>query len=239
MKKWPLPFVVAHRGASNIAPENTISALKLAKKYGAQYVECDVQLTRDLQPIIIHDKTLDRTSNGSGLIFDTDFSDIQKLDAGSWFSKKYAGEKIPTLQEWVQCAATLNMGVNIEIKTEIKNHAAILAAMVVATLKSVWSETLPNPLISSFNFFAIESVAQLSQDYLLGWNSEKKIHIKNIPDFIQSVHFSEIILTEQDIYALHAANRKVMGFTVDNMDRANALHKMKLDGIFSNNEKLF
>ena len=248
-QSWPLPFVIAHRGASEIAPENTLSALKAAKQYGAQYVECDVELTQDLKPIIIHDETLDRTTNGSGLVCETDFVEIQKLDAGSWFSKKYQGEKIPTLKEWIACAAKLKIGINVEIKTDNAHHAELLAKMVVAELTLSYPDNLPTPLISSFNFYAIACVEALSTDYLLGLNCEKKILINTIPDYINSVHFPENYFPENHfaenksdknyIVDLHSAGLKVLAYTVNALERANQLREMGVDGIFSNNEKLF
>ncbi len=235
---WPLPFVIAHRGAPQIAPENTLSSLKAAKHYGAQYVECDVELTQDLKPIIIHDETLDRTTNGSGLVCETHFAEIQKLDAGSWFSKKYQSEKIPTLKEWIVCAADLKIGINIEIKTNNPHHAELLAEMVVAELKLSYPNNLPTPLISSFNFYAIACVEKLSTAYLLGLNCEKKILINTIPDYINSVHFPENKLDKNYISDLHSAGFRVLAYTVNTLEKSNQLREMGLDGIFSNNEKL-
>src|ERR1700753_901417 len=111
-----LPPVIAHRGISLEAPENTLAALKLAAKSGAQWVEFDVKLTRDGVPILMHDETLDRTTDGSGKVADTDWADIQKLDAGSKFDGRFRGEKIPHLAEALRCMLDAGLRPMIELK---------------------------------------------------------------------------------------------------------------------------
>ncbi|MES2765166.1 MAG: glycerophosphodiester phosphodiesterase family protein [Bacteroidota bacterium] len=108
-------LVVAHRGSSGTAPENTLSSLNEALKAGAKMVEIDVQLTADKHAVVFHDSVLGRTTNGSGKIHNTFLKDVQQLDAGSWFGESYKNEKIPLLNE----ALELLKGrayVNIEIK---------------------------------------------------------------------------------------------------------------------------
>lgn len=236
---WPLPFVIAHRGAPRLAPENTLAALKKAKSCGAKYVECDVQLTKDHIPIIFHDAILNRTSNGSGKVARTNVDVIQTLDAGSWFSEKYRGEKIPTLENWLLCAKTLEIGVNIEIKTTADAQAKLLAVAVVTAFNRIWNSQLPQPLISSFYFFALKCVASLSSNYLLGWNTEKPISSKKIPSFISSLHIREDQVDSADVNELHQRGIRILAFTVNDHARAQALKKMGADGIFSDNEALF
>lgn len=91
--------VIAHRGGRALAPENTLAAFRNAIRLGADYVEIDVRTTRDGHLIIMHDRTVDRTTNGSGAVRDLDFAAIRSLDAGSKFGAQYAGEKVPTLEE--------------------------------------------------------------------------------------------------------------------------------------------
>ena len=93
------PAFFAHRGACAHAPENTLSAFELAAKQGAPAIEFDVKLTSDRQVIIIHDQTLDRTTNGSGEVAKHSLAALRELDAGSWLSADFRGEKIPTLDE--------------------------------------------------------------------------------------------------------------------------------------------
>lgn len=93
------PIIIAHRGAMGYAPENTISAFKMAIELGADALELDLRQTKDSIPVALHDATVDKSTNGKGSVSNFNFKDLQKLDAGSWFDKKFSGEKIPSLQE--------------------------------------------------------------------------------------------------------------------------------------------
>lgn len=108
------PTIVAHRGFSHLAPENTLAAIRLARAAGADAFEVDLHMTRDGRIVAIHDDTLDRTTDGTGRVAETDFATLRKLDAGAWKSGEYAGEKIPTLEEVV--AADRKMGIVLELK---------------------------------------------------------------------------------------------------------------------------
>ena len=97
-----LPRVIAHRGASAAAPENTLAAFRAAKEQGAEMVELDARLTRDGVLVVIHDSTLDRTTDGRGRVALSDSDSIARLDAGSWFDPAFRGERLPTLVNTVQ-----------------------------------------------------------------------------------------------------------------------------------------
>ena len=107
--------VIAHRGASAYAPENTIAAFGLAHEMGADWFELDCTLTRDDEIIVIHDDTVDRTTDGTGLVVELTLAELKKLDAGTWKDPKYAGERLPTLDESLNFARD-RIGVYIEIK---------------------------------------------------------------------------------------------------------------------------
>ncbi|MCL9774253.1 glycerophosphoryl diester phosphodiesterase [Vibrio methylphosphonaticus] len=108
--------LTAHRGVSSMAPENTLAAFNLAKQYNCDWVELDVQLSADNIPMVIHDKTVDRCSDGSGLVSQMTRQELQQLDVGSWFDSQYNNEKIPTLSEVLTLAKENGTKVNIEIK---------------------------------------------------------------------------------------------------------------------------
>jgi len=108
-------FVVAHRGSSGTAPENTLSAFREAIASGAKMIESDIQLTSDGHIIAFHDKGLSRTTNGSGWTSQTPLEELKKLDAGSWFGEKYINEKIPTLEEIFDLIKG-SAFINIEVK---------------------------------------------------------------------------------------------------------------------------
>ncbi|PYU46700.1 MAG: hypothetical protein DMG53_11330 [Acidobacteria bacterium] len=92
-------LVIAHRGASGNAPENTMAAFKKAVALGANFIETDLQLSRDARLVAIHDATVNRTTNGQGTVHDMTLTELRRLDAGSWFGSEFAGERIPTLEE--------------------------------------------------------------------------------------------------------------------------------------------
>src|SRR5690625_1608942 len=108
--------IFAHRGASKYAPENTMAAFKFAYELGAEGIETDVQLTKDNIPVLIHDERVKRTTNGTGYIKDLTWSQVKQLDAGSWFSKKFTGTGIISLDEFLQWIQFKPLYLNIELK---------------------------------------------------------------------------------------------------------------------------
>src|SRR5512139_1614857 len=111
------PVVFAHRGASAHAPENTLAAFELALAQQADAIELDVKLSADGQVMVIHDSSVDRTTNGHGKVQDMTLAELKALDAGSFFNSQFAGEKIPTLNEVFEA-----MGKRTFINIELKNH---------------------------------------------------------------------------------------------------------------------
>jgi glycerophosphoryl diester phosphodiesterase len=112
----PRDEVQAHRGASALAPENTIAAFRAAAEQGARWVELDVALLADGTLVVIHDDTVDRTTNGKGSLGDLTRADLEKLDAGAWFDPKFAGERLPTLEETIAVLGEVGLNANVEIK---------------------------------------------------------------------------------------------------------------------------
>jgi glycerophosphoryl diester phosphodiesterase len=109
-------LIFGHRGARGYAPENTMSSFQIALDQGADGIELDVQMSKDGKIVVCHDHSLERTSNGKGWINEYTREELRAMDFGSWFSPKFAGEKIPTLREVLQWAAPTRLIVNIEIK---------------------------------------------------------------------------------------------------------------------------
>ena len=110
------PWVIAHRGASGYAPENTMAAFRRAVEMGASFIETDLQLTRDSKLVAFHDAQLDRTTNGRGMIREHTLAELRELDAGSWFDPKFAGEKIPTIEEIIAFARQADVVFYLEVK---------------------------------------------------------------------------------------------------------------------------
>ena len=121
-------LIIAHRGASGSAPENTMAAFSLAVEQGAQVIELDVHMTADGYPVVIHDATIDRTTDGTGLVREKALADLRRLDAGSWYDARFVGEHVPTLEEVVTWAKG-RVALAIEIKNTPFRYRGIEASV--------------------------------------------------------------------------------------------------------------
>lgn len=111
------PRVSAHRGAAYLAPENTLAALDSCIKYGIDYMECDVCISKDSVFYVLHDSTLDRTTNGTGNIGDWLSQDIDTLDAGAWFGKEFRGQRVPRFADVLRRAKQYNLGITVDYRS--------------------------------------------------------------------------------------------------------------------------
>ena len=154
------PLVIAHRGASGTAPENTLAAFRRAVACGADMIELDVQLTRDGEVVVVHDLILDRTSNGTGLVGERTLAEIRGLDAGAWFGAGFRGERIPTLADVL---GAVGIPINVELKPAGDQglEARALAAVDAADARS-------RVIFSSFDPGALERLRALAPDAEIG-----------------------------------------------------------------------
>lgn len=125
------PWVIGHRGASGHAPENTLAAFERAVELGAGFIETDLHLTRDARFVAIHDRTLERTTNGQGAVRDFTLAQLRNLEAGLWYDRKYMGERIPTIEEILSFARNHDIVVYLELKYEAAwgMHHALVGAL--------------------------------------------------------------------------------------------------------------
>ena len=158
------PIILGHRGASAYAPENTLAAFRLALEQGADGVELDVTLSADDAPVVIHDDTLDRTTDGRGPVRAHSLAELKRLDAGRWFGLKFAGERLPTLGE---AFAALGRGplINVELKRD-PSGAGRLPERVVTLIREHHLEQ--RVLISSFHYANLRRVRALAPELPLG-----------------------------------------------------------------------
>ena len=150
------PLIVAHRGASYLAPENTLVAFRTAKALGADGIEMDVQMTKDKKLVIAHDFVTDRVSNAHYDIFDTDFETLRQLDFGSWHSPDYAGEKIPTLEEVLEIGRDMKM-IHIELKPYFDRDKDFVARVLDTVLEM---GCVDNTVITSFQYDLLRQVKE-------------------------------------------------------------------------------
>jgi len=146
--------ITAHRGLSSLAPENTLSALRLAAEHGVQWVEIDAIACGDGTIVMWHDNSVDRCSDGSGAMSQHSAQSIKQLDCGSWFSEQYRGEKMATIEEAIVLIQALGLGLNLEFKL-YDNSVETVVAPVLALLKKYWTD-FDKLIISSFDQPALE-----------------------------------------------------------------------------------
>ena len=159
MKAWPYPAWIGHRGAGLLAPENTLAAFHLGARHGYRMFECDVKLSADGLPFLLHDSTLDRTTDGHGVAGDQAWAALAALDAGSWHSAAFAGERLSTLDAIAQACLANGWLLNIEIKPTpgTEAHAGMVVANAAAAL---WANAAVPPLLSSFQPLALAAAQQ-------------------------------------------------------------------------------
>lgn len=164
----PLPKIIGHRGARSLAPENTLASIRSAKAVGCSWVEVDVMLTKDKVPVIHHDNTLERCTGTKGNLWDYTLQEILELDAGSHFSEKFAGEKIPRLTALLRCCSDLSLGLNLEVKHVTEHSPDVPSALeqqMEEELASVVCDTIetcnvdPSELV--FSSFSRPAIAVL------------------------------------------------------------------------------
>lgn len=152
--------IVSHRGAAAIAPENTLAAFQAAIAQGVDFVETDVQLTADGVPVLMHDPTLDRTTNGSGPISARNYEQVRALDAGSWFGAEFIGERVPTLEEFIELLQPAPTRAFIELKGEWN------AEHVASVMRLLRDRQLVNRVVlESFEVANLEMVQELAPEF--------------------------------------------------------------------------
>lgn len=157
------PLIIAHRGSSSIAPENTMSSFKEAYFHGAETIELDVHRTKDNKLVIMHDDSVDRTTCGEGAIKDMSIDDLKKLDSGTWFGAKFMGEKIPTLEDVLKWAKG-RVNIDIEIKNSLQYPG--IEKDIIDLVKNKKSEN--NIIITSFDPVCVEKVKEIAPEIKTG-----------------------------------------------------------------------
>ena len=165
--------IFAHRGSKATHPENTLASFKEAVRVGSDGIELDVHLTKDGHLVVIHDETVDRTTNGTGEIRNLTLAEIKAMDAGSWFHNKYAGEKIPTLEEVLLLLTELgfNGQLNIELKTDVIQYEGLVEKCLALQSTKEWPFAI---VYSSFNPYTLVELKQANPSQEIGLLFESK-----------------------------------------------------------------
>lgn len=233
-----LPKVIGHRGAKAYAPENTLESIETAAGLGVTWVELDVKLTRDNVPIIFHDETLERTTNGSGLVAQTDYADITNMEAGSWFGDSFAGVKIPTLEEAVDVILRHNLGFNLEIKP-CPGREKETAEIAMDYISQFWDDP-DKLLISSFQHVSLEAAMDLAPDFargLLIGGDEMPPNWKELADYLDvtTINLGTRLVTRQIADEIMDMEKPLLVYTVNDPMQARSLQKLGVDTFFSDN----
>jgi glycerophosphoryl diester phosphodiesterase len=230
-----LPQVIGHRGAAACAPENTLAGLRKAKALGCRWVEFDVRLTADSQPVLLHDDRLERTTDGRGRVSALSLAAVRRYDAGTWFHSSFAGERVPTLEEAVMLLAELGLGANVELKAARGKEAATGAA-VADLLARTWPADLGHLLISSFMHGALAAARDRAPHIARG------ILFRRVPRHWRSVaaglgcvtihadhqRFRPAVLSE-----IRRAGYPLLAYTVNDPERAKTLFDFGVNSVFS------
>lgn len=230
-----LPQVIAHRGAPQLAPENTIPAFIKAQQHNATWVEFDVMLTKDNVPIIFHDENLLRITGLNQLVIETPYATIKNLDAGKWLHSDFSGTRIPTFEEFLQKAAELKLGINIELKPA-GNREEILAEKVLALLKKMWPTALPSPLISCFSAEALIALKIHGCTYPIAYNTYSwHDDCRKIAAALgcYSIHMHQKEITQERVAENTRHNLKTLVYTVNEKSTALKLLDLGITAVFS------
>jgi len=225
MQPWPYPRIFAHRLGGSLAPENTLTGLRRACKIGARAVECDVKLSADGVLFLLHDDTLERTTNGTGLAGVQNMTELRKLDAGFRHHKAYQGEVLPTLEELAAATIPYGIAVNLEIKPN-PGQDEETGRKLAQQARVLWEKAEIAPLLSSFSPAALRAARQGAPEL------PRALLVEDIPlDYLSALsdcaaaalHVDHHGLTQNVVHKLHTQGYRVMAYTVNETLRARKL----------------
>ena len=241
LRPWPYPRWIAHRGAGKLAPENTLAAFRLGASHRFRMFECDVKLSADGVPFLLHDVTLERTTNGHGRAGDLPWGQLARLDAGAWHSRPHAGEPIPCLENLARWCLANRLLLNIEIKPTPGLDADTGGAVAREAARLWKGEEVP-PLLTSFRPDALRAARAadptLPRGLLLdilepGW-FETALELECVA--VVCNHS----LWEADVVArVQQAGMRCLSYTVNEEWAARRLIDLGTDGIITDRVDLF
>ncbi len=235
---WSLPFWVAHRGAGKLAPENTLAAFREGARHGYRAFECDVKLSADGIPFLLHDATLDRTTTRRGRAADLSWSELSRLDAGRWHSRAFAGEPPPSLEAIAAFVRRNQHALNIEIKPTPGDEFRT-GEVVGREVLRLWGDTAPGAvLFSSFQPEALRGARESAPQVPRGLLLDKLEPADGWLGLAQSLGCRAVIthyaLMDQALVArLHEAEMKALVYTVNDAATAQWLIANGVDGIIT------
>jgi glycerophosphoryl diester phosphodiesterase len=235
MDPWPYPLWIAHRGAGKLAPENTLAAFRAGAGHGYRAFECDVKLSADGVPFLLHDATLQRTTNASGTAGELAWAELAKLDAGSWHGRAFAGEPIPSLQNVARYVQRNGFALNIEIKPTpgLEHKTGRVVAREAARL---WTGAATPPLLTSFQPDALAGAIDTAPDLPRGllidrlWDGcvEAAQQLRCV-----ALVSAYVLLDAQLIARLRGVGLRLLAYTVNDPAEAHRLANLGIDGLIT------
>ncbi len=235
MGEWPMPLWIAHRGAGKLAPENTLAAFREGARHGYRAFECDVKLSADGIPFLLHDATLNRTTPERGVAGERSWAELSRIDAGAWHSRAYAGEPIPSLDALARYVIANRFALNIEIKPT-PGQELVTGQVVGREVLRLWNGSGLMPLLSSFQpealAGALETAPELPRGLLLdkmsqGW-LDQALRLQ-----CRAVITNYALMNQALVEQLHAAGLKALVYTVNDPASAQWLIANGVDGIIT------
>ncbi len=230
-----LPPIIGHRGAAAYAPENTIESIHTAADMGVQWVELDVKLTKDMVPVLFHDETLERTTNGSGPLAETDLSHLRELEAGSWFSEGFAGIRVPTLEEAIEVLIERGLGLNLEIKP-CPGREVETAEAALDILSQYWDDH-NRLLISSFQHGSLQTAKEMALDWhrALLLNENHPENWQEIAEHLEvsCVNFNGNTLEADKLHEILDAGYASCAYTINEPELARLLQGLGVTSLIS------
>ena len=226
------PWVIAHRGASGHAPENTLAAYERAVQLGAGFIETDLHLTRDARFVAIHDATLERTTNGRGNVHDFTLAELRELDAGMWFDREFMGQRIPTLEEVLKFGKDHDVIFYLEVKYDA---AWGMHHSLVAELHK--SESTARSIVISFDQSTLTALRQVDSTMMMGLLVDQpQVDFAKVATElgVRQLCPKADLVTPKLVVEAHRVDLQVATWTVDDAETMRAVAAAGVDGIMSN-----
>lgn len=225
--------IFAHRGASMYTPENTMPAFDLAYQLGAEGIEIDIHLTKDRIPVLIHDETVNRTTNGVGYIKDFTFKQLQNLDAGSWFDKEFSDTTIISLEEFLIWSKPKPLELNIELKN---NHIDYknLESIVYEMLRHY--QLIDRSIISTFSIKSLQRMQKLNlaiEKALLTSRGHRNLIKRSMDLGVHALHIEYGALKAKLVEQAHQENIALRAYTVNDPEHIKRCFTIKCDGLMT------